>query len=388
MAAIPLFYNFRNLRVRKTTTAMTALGIALTVAVLLGIWALVTGLRSSLAVTGDPLHLLVMRQGSTSELVSIVTDEKFQAVRRLDGVARLDDEPMVSNEVVTVVTLPLRGDPTQEGNINLRGISPMGIKMRDVKIAQGRWFDEGKREVVVGRGLHAIRAGTDIGNKISFGRGDWEVVGIFDAGKSAFNSEVWAPGALATSDLGRGSTRSSVLVQAQDEVTARALINRISDDQRLLLDAQFERDYYAEQMSSAVPVQVLGMFVSGIMAIGSCFAAMNTMYTAVARRNREIGVLQMLGFSRGSILLSFVVESLLLSLLGGVIGCLLVLPLNGLESRIGNFVTFSETTFQFEVTPLIMAMGIAFAAFMGVLGGVLPARMAAHKDVLTSLRDL
>jgi putative ABC transport system permease protein len=388
MAAIPLFYNFRNLRVRKTTTAMTALGIALTVAVLLGIWALVTGVRSSLEVTGDPLHLIVMRQGSTSELVSIVVDEKFQAVRRLEGVARLDGEPMVSNEVVTVVTLPLRGDPTQEGNINLRGISPMGIKMRKVKITEGRWFDEGKREVVVGRGLHAIRAGTDIGDKISFGRGDWDVVGIFDAGKSAFNSEVWAPGALATSDLGRGSTRSSILVNAQDEVAAKALINRISDDQRLLLEAKFERDYYAAQMSSAMPVQVLGIFVAGIMAIGSCFAAMNTMYTAVARRNREIGVLQMLGFSRSSILVSFVVESLLLSLLGGVIGVLLVLPLNGLNSRIGNFVTFSETTFQFEVTPLIMAMGIGFAAFMGVLGGVLPARMAARKDVLTSLRDL
>jgi putative ABC transport system permease protein len=388
MAAIPLFYNLRNLRVRKTTTAMTALGIALTVAVLLGIWALVTGLRSSLEVTGDPLHLIVMRQGSTSELVSIVTDEKFQALRRLDGVARLDGEPMVSNEVVTVVTLPLRGDATQEGNINLRGISPMGIKMRNVSILQGRWFDEGKREIVIGRGLHAVRAGTEIGDKISFGRGDWEVVGIFDAGKSAFNSEVWAPGAFATSDLGRGSTRSSVLVRAQDAVAANALVNRISQDQRLLLEAKFERDYYAAQMTSAAPVQTLGILVAAIMAIGSCFAAMNTMYTAVARRNREIGVLQMLGFSRWSILLSFVVESLLLSVLGGLIGCLLVLPLHGVESRIGNFVTFSETTFQFEVTPLIMAVGIAFAAVMGVVGGFLPARMAARKDVLASLRDL
>lgn len=388
MAAIPLFYNFRNLKVRKTTTVMTALGIALTVAVLLGIWALVQGLQSSLAVTGDPLHLIVMRQGSTSELVSIITDEKFQALRRLDGVARLDGEPMVSNEVVTVVTLPLRGDASQEGNINLRGISPMGIKMRNVEISEGRWFEDGKREIVVGRGLHAIRAGTDIGDKIEFGRGAWEVVGVFDAGKSAFNSEVWAPGALATSDLGRGSTRSSVLVRAQDPVTAQALLNRIADDQRLLLEAKFERAYYEAQMTSALPVQTLGIFVSAIMAIGSCFAAMNTMYTAVARRNREIGVLQMLGFSRWSILVSFVVESLLLSLLGGIIGCLLVLPLNGLESRMGNFVTFSETTFQFEVTPMIMAMGIAFAAFMGVVGGVLPARMAARKDVLTSLRDL
>ena len=388
MAALPLYYNLRNLKVRLTTTVMTALGIALTVAVLLGIWAMVQGLQSSLGVTGDPLNLIVMRQGSTSELVSVVTDEKFQALRRLEGVARLDDEPMVSNEVVTVVTLPLRGDPTQEGNINLRGVAPMGIKMRDVKISEGRWFEEGKREVVVGRGLHAVRGGTDIGDKIEFGRGAWEVVGIFDAGKSAFNSEVWAPGTLATSDLGRGSTRSAVLVRAQDAVSAQALVNRIADDQRLLLEAKPEPDYYAAQMTSALPVQTLGIFVSAIMAIGSCFAAMNTMYTAVARRSREIGVLRVLGFSGRSILLSFVAESLLLSLLGGAIGCLLVLPLNGFESRIGNFVTFSETTFQLEVTAPIMGMGMAFAAFMGVLGGVLPARMASRKDVLSALRDL
>jgi putative ABC transport system permease protein len=388
MAAIPLFYNLRNLKVRKTTTIMTALGIALTVAVLLGIWALVQGLQSSLAVTGDPLHLLVMRQGSTSELVSIVTDEKFQALRRLEGIARLDGEPMVSNEVVTVVTLPLRGDPTQEGNINLRGVAPMGIKMRDVRITEGRWFEEGKREIVVGRGLHAIRAGTEIGDKIEFGRGAWEVVGIFDAGKSAFNSEVWAPGALATSDLGRGATRSSVLVKAEDAVAAQALLNRVSDDQRLMLEAKSERAYYEAQMTSAMPVWTLGIFVSAIMAIGSCFAAMNTMYTAVARRNREIGVLQMLGFSRWSIMVSFVFESLLLSLLGGVIGCLLVLPLNGVDTRMGNFVTFSETTFQFEVGLKTMAIGIAFAAFLGVVGGVLPARMASRKDILSSLRDL
>jgi putative ABC transport system permease protein len=388
MAAIPLSYNLRNLRVRKATTAMTALGIALTVAVLLGISALVTGLRTALTVTGDPLHLIVTRQGANSELVSIVPDEKFQVVRRLDGIARVNGEPLVSHEVVTVITLPLRGDASQEGNINLRGLSPEGMAMRDVEIIAGRWFETGKREVVVGRGLHSLRAGTELGDKLEFGRGQWEVVGIFDAGKSAFNSEVWAPGALTTTDLGRGSTRSSILVEARDAVTAQALIKRISDDQRLLLEAQPETAYYAEQMSSAAPVQALGIFVSAIMAIGSCFAAMNTMYTAVARRSREIGVLQMLGFSRGSILLSFLIESLLLSLLGGIVGCLLVLPLNGLESRIGNFVTFSETTFAFEVSPAVMAAGIAFAGFMGVLGGILPARLASRGDILSALRDL
>ncbi len=387
--AIPIYYNLRNLRVRKTTTLMTALGIALTVSVLLGISALVSGLRSALEVTGHPLDLIVMRQGANAELVSVVPDDKFQVVKYMEGVAQLDGEPMVSHEVLSVVSLAMRGDPSQTANVNIRGLSPMGIKMREgVRLQSGRWYEEGKREVVVGRGLHALRENTSIGDKIEFGRGAWEVVGVFDAGKSAFNSEVWGPGNLVTSDLGRGSTRSSILVRAQDEVAAQALINKMSGDQRLLLEAEPEREYYAEQMSSAAPVQALGIFVSAIMAIGSSFAAMNTMYTAVARRAREVGVLRVLGFSRGSILLSFLIESLLLSLVGGLIGVLLVLPLNGLQGRIGNFVTFSETTFEFAVTPAIMAAGIAFAALMGVLGGILPARLAARQNILTSLRDL
>lgn len=386
--AVPLSYNFRNLKVRRATTAMTALGISLTVAVLLGISALVGGLKSSLAVTGHPLHLIVMRQGATSELVSVVPREKFQVVKFMDGVAQLNGEPMVSHEVVTVVNLKLRSDPTQDANVNVRGVSPMGLKMRDLELVSGRWFETGKREVVVGRGTHAAREGTSIGDKIEFGRGEWEVVGVFDAGKSAFNSEIWGDGNLITSDLGRGSTRSSVLVRATDEVTLTALKNRVADDQRLQLEGETERDYYAEQMTAAQPVELLGMIVAAIMAIGSSFAAMNTMYTAVARRAREIGVLRMLGFSRGSILFSFLVESLLLSLLGGALGCLLVLPLNGMQGRIGNFVTFSETTFNFEVTPAIMAAGIAFAAFMGVLGGILPARMAAKSDILSAIRDV
>ena len=385
---VPLSYNFRNLAVRKTTTVMTALGISLTVAVLLGISALVGGLKSSLAVTGHPLHLIVTRQGATSELVSIVPQDKFQVVKFLEGISQLNGEPMLSHEVITVVNLRLRSDLTQDANVNVRGVSPMGLKMRDLELVSGRWFETGKREVVVGRGTHAAREGTSIGDKVEFGRGLWEVVGVFDAGKSAFNSEIWGDGNLVTSDLGRGSSRSSILLRATDEVTLTALKNRMADDQRLQLEGRTEREYYALQMTSAQPVELLGMIVAAIMAIGSSFAAMNTMYTAVARRTKEIGVLRMLGFSRGSILSSFLIESLLLSLLGGALGCVLVLPLNGFQGRIGNFVTFSETTFNFEVTTTIMASGIAFAAIMGVLGGVLPARMAAKREILGAIRDV
>ena len=390
--AIPLSYNLRNLRVRLTTTVMTALGVALTVAVLLGILAMVNGLRGALEVTGHPRQVLVLRQGSTAELVSVVTEEQFRVLSLLDGIEQRDGEPMASHEVVSVVSLRLRGqadNPETEGNVNIRGISPMGRYLRDdLKLIEGRWFEPGRREVVVGAGIHAVRAGSDIGDRIAFGRGEWEVVGIFDAGRSAYNSEVWCDGNLATLELGREGARSSALVRAVDLAAADALANVVEDDQRLLLEGRRERTYYEQQMVSAGPVQGLGIFVSMIMAIGSSFAAMNTMYTAVARRAREVGTLRLLGFSRGGIMFSFLIESLFLSLLGGGLGCLLVLPLNGLQSRIGNQLTFSETTFSFQITPESLALGMAFAAAMGVLGGLLPARLAAGRTILDSLKGL
>ncbi len=385
---IPITYNVRNLLVRKTTTIMTALGVALTVAVMLGVGTLVEGLRTSLVAGGDPLHLIVMRQGSTAELVSVVSKEDFDVIKFSPGIAKLDGEPMASHEVVSVVNLPMRGDASSEANISVRGLSPMGINLRhDAELLEGRWFTPGKREMVVGRGVKAKRAGTDIGDTIFYGRGDWEVVGVFSAGQSSFNSEIWVDVNLAGADLGRGSSMSSVLVRAEDSAAAAALQNLVADDQRLGLEAERESEYYAKQMVSADPIRYLGMFVAVIMAIGSCFAAMNTMFAAVANRAHEIGVLRLLGFSRTSVLASFVLESLLLSILGGLLGCALVLPLNGLEGRIGNFVTFAETTFQFRLTLDYVVGGLLFAATMGIMGGLLPACLAARREVLSSLGD-
>ena len=385
---IPITYNIRNLLVRKTTTIMTALGVALTVAVMLGVGTLVEGLRTSLVAGGDPLHLIVMRQGSTAELVSIVTKEDFDVIKFSPGIAQRDGEPMASHEVVSVVNLPMRGDISSEANISVRGLSQMGINLRhDVELLEGRWFTPGKREMVVGRGVNGKRAGTDVGDKIFYGRGEWEVVGVFSAGQPSFNSEIWVDVNLAAADLGRGSSLSSVLVRAEDSAAAVALQNLMADDQRLGLEAERESEYYAKQMVSADPIRYLGMFVAVIMAIGSCFAAMNTMFAAVANRAHEIGVLRLLGFSRSSVLASFVLESLLLSILGGVLGCVLVLPLNGLEGRIGNFVTFAETTFQFRLTLDYVVGGLLFAATMGIMGGLLPAWLAARREVLSSLGD-
>jgi ABC-type antimicrobial peptide transport system permease subunit len=241
--------------------------------------------------------------------------------------------------------------------------------------------------VVVGKGIAERYPGVAIGNKLHFGKGDWEVVGIMSQGTSAINSELWVDLNQGASDYNRSEFLSSVLVQAVDRAAVQALINEFKADQRLNVDAITEAAYYEAQMVSAAPLQFLGTFVAIIMAVGSCFAAMNTMYASVARRAKEVGTLRVLGFSRGGILTSFFVESLLLSAIGGVIGCLLVLPLNNISTGLGNFITFSETSFSFRVTPLIMLLGVLFAVVLGAIGGIFPARTAARKEILNALRE-
>ena len=386
--AIPFSYNLRNLAVRKTTTLMTALGIALTVAVLVGVLALVEGLRTSFVSTGHPLHVLVMRKGSTAELTSNFNRTAYQDLRSLAGIARsASGELMASLEMVTVILLDQEaGSGTI--NITLRGITPVGIEMREgLRQAAGRMFHPGQREVVVGKSIADRYPEARLGRKLNFGRGEWEVVGIMDGGRSAYNSEIFADLNQVSSDYNRPDVLSSALVRATDEVAMQALINRLEGDPRFNVLAQSEKSYYAQQTNSALPIQILGYFVAAVMAIGSSFAAMNTMYAAVARRGAEIGTLRVLGFSRGGILVSFFIESILLSVLGGVLGCLLVLPLNNISTGIGSFVTFSEIVFNFRVSPALMAIGVGFALVMGAIGGIFPARMAANKEILAALRE-
>ncbi len=385
---IPISYNIRNLIRRRTTTIMTALGIALTVAVLLSVFALVEGLRTSLSATGHPLHLLVTRKGSTAELNSSMTQEQFQIIKVKPGIAQTPSgEPMASLELITVIILESPENPAGV-NISVRGLTTTGFAMREgVRIAEGRMFQPGRREIVVGKGLAKRYPKASIGSKLEFGRGEWDVVGVMDGGRSAANSEIFCDLAQLASDQNREAGLSSALIRATDRAAMQALMNDLPEDRRLNVDAVSEKSYYESQTSSAAPIQFLGIFVAIIMAIGSSFAAMNTMYAAVARRSAEIGTLRVLGFSKLGILISFLIESLLLSLLGGIIGCLLVLPLNNFTTGIGSFITFSEFTFDFRITPGIMLTGIAFALVMGALGGLFPASSAARKQILTALRE-
>ena len=367
---------------------MTAAGVAMTVAVLLAVMGLISGLNSALEATGDPLHLLVMRKGGNAELTSLLTQEQFQVVKSFPGIAKgTDGQPMASLEVVTIVNLPTAAHPEGE-NVTVRGLPIRGIEMRKLKIVSGRWFQPGQREVVAGKSIANRYPSAQIGKQLKFGKGYWTVVGVMDAGRSAVNSEIFADANQVASDFNRSDTLSSALLQATDEVTADSLRKSLEADRRLNITVLPEKDYYALQTASSTPIRFLGIFVCIIMAVGSCFAAMNTMYAAVARRAKEVGTLRVLGFSRGSILLSFLFESLLLSLIGGVIACLVVLPLNSVTTGLGNFLTFSETSFNFRIGPEVMAAGVLFALILGAVGGLLPARQAAKKEILTALREI
>ena len=394
--AIPISYNIRNLILRKGLTLMTALGIALTVTTAIFLMALVAGLNRAFVSSGSPKNILVLRKGSEAELSGGFDASLFPTLKTLPGLAKdSKGEPMASGEWVVVIILP-RKDGTGEVNVTVRGMMPDGLEMRQmsdgpglpakVKLIAGRWFQTGQREVVVSSSIRDRFSHANLGDTMEFGKGSWKVVGVFDAGGSAYESEVWGDVNQMASDFDRQGGYSSAYLRATDPISAEALKNRVSDDQRLKLEGVLETDYYAKQTSSGTPIKVIGWVVGVIMAVGSIFAAMNTMYAAVAYRGREIATLRVIGFSQPAILTSFVLESLLLALLGAAAGILLMLPFNGMQTGTSNAVTFSEVVFALRITPQVALYAIIFALVMGFVGGLAPAWHAARQNILSALR--
>ncbi len=385
--AIPISYNIRNLKLRKGLTIMTALGIALTVTTAVFLMALLAGLQKAFMASGDPVNVLVMRKGSTAELSGGFNADLFPTLKTLPGIAQdRDGQPLASGEWVVVVVLP-RKDGTGEVNVSVRGLMPAGLTLRpSAKLIEGRWFTPGQREVVVGNSIHHRFSGASVGDTLDFAKGQWKVVGVFDSGGTAYDSEIWGDVNQIAADFDRQGGYASVYLRATDPVAADALKHRVSDDQRLKLEGTLETEYYEKQTSSGGAIKFIGMVVAIIMAIGSSFAAMNTMYAAVAYRSKEIATLRIIGFSKPSILTSFVIESLLLSLLGAGVGIVLMLPFNGMSTGIGNQLTFSETVFSLHLTWGVAVTAVVFAMIMGLLGGFAPAWHAARQDILTSLR--
>src|SRR5215471_15869485 len=385
--AIPISYNIRNMILRKRLTLMTALGIALTVTTTVFLMMLLAGMRKAFVSSGDPLNVLVLRKGSTSELAGGFTKDKLPILKQLPGIA-IDShgQPLVSGEWVVVVALPRAGS---EVNVTLRGMEQDGLELRSkkVKLAEGTWFAPGQREVVVSRSIHGRYGNTNVGDMIDFGKGPWKVTGIFDGGGSAYDSEIWTDVNQVASQFNRQNALGNAYLRATDKVAADALKHRVADDQQLQLDGMLETEYYDKQTANGGGIRLMGYIVAFTMAIGSIFAAANTMYAAVAYRSREIATLRVIGFRRVSIVTSFIFESVLLALLGAAVGILLMLPFNGMSTSTSNQVTFSEVVFTMQITLSVVITAVIFAIFMGLIGGVAPAWGAARREILAALRD-
>lgn len=386
--ALPLKYNLRNVLVRWRSTLATVLGIALVVGVYVLMQAMAAGIERSSANTGSPEHLLVTRKGSTAESSSIVSREQLRALLYSPEIARNEaGEPLVSADVLILLNLPRR-DGRGEANVLLRGVSPRGREMRaQVRLVEGRWFEGGRREVVVSRRLAARFADFEVGGRFRSGPSEFTVVGHTDGGKSAFDSEVWMDADEARAMFDR-EQYSSLLIRPVDAVGASNLLHRIENDKRLQLLARVESEYYAEQTSTAGPIKWLGNFLAVAMSVGAVFAAMNTMYAAVGARTREIGTLRVLGFRRRSVVAGFLLEGAILAGLGGLIGGGLSLFMNGYAVGTLNFATFSETVFEFRVTPWLMLKGLVFSVVVGVIGTLLPAIRASRLPVIAALKSL
>jgi putative ABC transport system permease protein len=391
LGSVPVSYNFRSIRERWTSTIVAVLGIAGTVGVFIAMLSLARGFRATLVSSGSEDNALITRAGATSEMTSGVALDAVKIIQDAPGIARDADGPMLTAEAVLMAPIPLRSTGT-DANVQLRGVSPNVLAIRrSVKIIEGRMFQPGLSEVIVGKNARSTYTGLTLGNTIWLGSQRWQVVGTFDAGGSAFDSEVWGdPHLLNAAYPPRPETLSqSVTAHLASPAALQQLKDALTTDKRLNVDVTREIDYYSKQSTSMTRlITVLGGFVAGIMAVGAIFGALNTMYSAVAERGREIATMRALGFNSFNVILSFLFEALLISFVGGVLGCLAVLPLNGLTTSTINFQTFSNLAFAFKITFDLLLMGVVFALVMGVLGGMPPAIRAASRPVATALREL
>jgi ABC-type lipoprotein release transport system permease subunit len=386
--AIPISYNLRNITQRPISTLAAAVGIGLVVAVLIGTLALANGFRAALAATGSAENVIVLRKGADSEISSGISRDQANILRAHPAVAQRDGRPLVTAELVVLTNLPRIGQ-AGSSNVPIRGMETSGLPFRSsIRVVEGKMFAPGSNELIVGKRIASRFANCRIGDRLRFGQREFVVVGHFEAGQSAFESEIWGDLSVLGPSFDRDGYQS-VTFRMADPSHFAALESELEADPRLGIDARTERDWYRSQsqLLSGV-IQAAGVFITLIMAIGAIFGAMNTMFAAVGQRRREIAVLLTLGFSPGAVMLSFVIESVVLALIGGVLGCLLALLLNGITTSTTNWQSFSEVAFAFRVTPTAMAFGLGFAAVLGLVGGFLPSLRAARQPLAQGMRAL
>jgi ABC-type lipoprotein release transport system permease subunit len=387
--AIPLSYNVRNVLQRPVSTLTTAVGVALTVMIFIGALALANGVHAALVKTGSAQNAIVLRKGADSELSSGVAIDAANIIRANPAVATgADGRAIASSDIVVVVNKPRLGQPGSS-NVQVRGVSGTVATLRpDVKIVSGRMFTPGTDEVIVGQRIARRFANCNVGDKILFQRREFTVVGQFDAAGSAFESEIWGDAAVLGPALDREGAYQSLTLRMKDPSKFDALKAELEADPRLQVQVKREDRFYSDQSELLTnTIRIAGVLITVIMAVGAVFGAMNTMYAAVQQRTREIAVLFVLGFGRFAVMTSFLFESIFLSIIGGVIGCLLALPINGITTSTTNFQSFSELAFGFRVTPDALVAGLIFSALMGFAGGLLPAFHASRQSLAASLRQ-
>jgi putative ABC transport system permease protein len=384
--AIPFKYNRRSLLIRRVSNLMTGGAITIVVGVFVAAMAMVGGLNSAIKDTSSPDNMILIRRGADSEVNSAITLDQFDALKFLPSIERdAAGNPLVSPELVKQVFMTSSDNSLD--NLPIRGVLLVGAQVHEkVHLIAGRMLNPGLDEVIIGKSIVNQYPGCSLGSDLNVGRRTWKVVGVFEAGGSSFESEVWADMHSLQEDARRGSTFNSIRFKLAPGSDVSSLIQRIADDPRINLEAKTESEYYREQSGIASNLRVLGMLVAGIMAFAAIFAAMNTMYAAVSARTTEIGTLRALGFSPAAIMTSFLTESSLLALVAGLFGVILALPVNGLSTKFNGAISSPTLAFSFHVTPAIVIQALGFAIGIGLLGGWLPARQAMRVSVANALR--
>jgi ABC-type lipoprotein release transport system permease subunit len=387
--AIPLSYNLRSVLQKPVATLTTALGIAFTVTIFIGALALSAGFAKSLQKTGSPDNVILLRKGADSEISSGISLEAASIVAAMPDVAvGADGRPLFSAELVVIAAVPKKNTPGSMANILVRGVDRGGLGLRGaVRVTEGRMFEPGADEVIVGKHLPERFEGLAIGDRLKLGARDALIVGRFEAEGSSFETEIWGD-ARTLMPIFRGEAYQSITLRLRDRSRFQAWKDEVAKDPRLALDASVESEFYGKQSELFTTiVTTAGVFITSIMAVGAIFGAMNTMFASVGARTKEIGTLLILGFQPWALLLSFLVESVVVSFLGGLLGCVLALPINGITTSTTNFASFSELAFAFAVTPRALGAGLAYAVLMGLIGGAIPASRASRQSLAASLRE-
>ena len=386
---IPLIYNLRSVRQRPVSTALTALGIALVVAVFVAMLALANGFVAALATTGSADNVLLLRRGADSELSSSIPRDAISIISASPYIAAASDgRPLISPETYIVINLVRPGgDEFSVANVVARGVSDKAFEVRrNIQIVEGQRFKSGQSEICVGSKLKGRFANVNVGDVLHFGNRAWNVVCRFTANGSGFESEIWGENEQFQGVF-RGQGFQVLAFRMKDAGSFEDAKRSFLEDKRIQVDAHRESDFYTSQSELLGNIlRLLAILITAIMAVGAVFGAVNTMYAAVSSRTPEIAVLLTLGFHPRSVLASFLAESAVIALLGGVIGCLLALPINGIVTSTTNWTSFSEIAFAFRVTPMLLLSGIMFAVVMGVVGGFFPARRASKLPVIQALR--